>query len=525
MALTFSDKLQLFPLLRVAFFLILGIIAGEQIGDYCNSSGSGFLSFCGSIWLWVSLSLVVFAAALFTSKSRYKYVQSILIFLLVTLLGIVLALHQQKNEAECQLPLGMTAYKAVLISELREAGNTGRTVSCDLLMAEGKMTGQKVKGYFVGNLSDQRLQRLHVGDGVLATSEMRSLRNDTTKYSGYANYLNLHGFSAITFIRRGCWMKAKVSLTGLTIFQRAQIGAMKWRKNLIDAYRQEGISEKELAVTAALTLGDKSMLSKELREDYSASGGAHVLAMSGLHLSVIYVLLTFLLQGGRNRFWAQLAAMITVWGFVFLAGMSPSLLRSALMLTVYAFATLLGRSKTSLNALALAAIVILVANPKSIHDVSFQLSFMAVFFLLSILPTVYGWVDSDFLMRHKVVKWGWGMIAVSIVSQLGVFPLVLYYFGRFPCYFIITNFIVIPSATLILYGALAFFLLVPFRPFIAPVLSWAASFMNDSLSTVASLPGASISGIHVNGLQTALLYLLIFTIIILIIRLSGIGKA
>lgn len=521
MAITTSDKLQLFPLLRIAFFLILGIIAGEQIGDYCNSEETSFLRVFGSLWIWLLLSAVVFVAAVCALRFLNKHVQTVLIFLLMMLLGIVLMLYQQKKEGERKLPQGLTVYKAVLISEPKE---TRKTVGYDLLIAAGEMTGQKVKGYFVGKATDSLLKRLHVGDGVLAISEMKSLQSFTASYSSYGEYLKVHGFSAITFINRDSWLKAKVGLTGFSLFQRAQIGMLKWRKRLIDIYRQEGLAEEELAVTAALTLGDKSLLSKELREDYSASGGAHVLAMSGLHLSIIYVLLSFLLPGGRKRLWTQLAAMTTVWGFVFLAGMSPSLLRSALMLTVYAFASLPGRDKTSLNALSLAAIVIVVANPRSIHDVSFQLSFMAVFFLLIMLPSVYGWINGDFLARHRVMKWVWGMVAVSVVAQLGVLPLVMCHFGRVPCYFVITNFIVVPSATLILYGAIFFFLLPFLRPTIAVALSAIAAFMNGSLRTVASLPGASISDIHINGLQAAFLYILIFSAFILIKKLSIIRK-
>ena len=372
-----------------------------------------------------------------------------------------------------------------------------------------------MKAYIIRDDATQNYKRLHVGDGIIASSEMEQPRNFNASNFDYSQYLNVHGFKAITFVHSNRWRKAKVDLSGLSYLQRTRIAALKFRKLLINEYQKEGIAEKELAVMAALTLGDKSMLDNKLRNDYSISGAAHVLAMSGLHLSVIFALLSPLVVGGRNRRWAWLIVIVTIWGFVFLAGMATSLVRSALMLTAFAFASSLNRGQVSLNALSLAAIVLMICQPSCIHDVGFQMSFMAVLFLLTMLPSVVRWSNNAHTGIQRLIRRICNLAAVPIVAQLGVLPLVIYYFGRIPCYFLLANIIVIPCVTLILYGAMAFFLLFPLRHWIAAALSALVGGMNGCLQFVASLPGASIEGIHINGLQVVLLYALIFLVYVL----------
>jgi len=483
------------------------------------------------IWVWLTTAAITLVGAMLTF--RYKYIQTTFIFLTIFFAGALLVLHQQKNDdiklsALPKIPQnlnnhkhqensGKYIYKAVVMSE---PVVRGKTVSCDLFITTGGMTGQKVKGHILRDTVNHNYKRLHVGDGILAVSVMRSPRNYYQSNFEYETYLKIHGFTATTFIYWNNWKKVEVSLSHLPVFVRFQIASLKFRQQLINKYRKEGIGENELAVLAALTLGDKSLLTKELRNDYSVSGSAHVLAMSGLHLSIIYFLLTFLFWGNRRRLLTQALAVITIWGFVLLAGMSASLMRSGLMLTIYALVTILNRNRASLNALSLAAIVLIIQNPRCIHDVGFQLSFMAVFFILMMLPSVEKWVSNEFLLRHRVIKAIWGMVTVTLVAQLGVLPLVIYYFGRIPCYFLLSSFIVIPCVTVILYGAVAFFVLPPLQSAIAAGLNILIGWLNSALQWIASLPGASIEGIEMNWAQVILMYLLIGVVSALIKKVA-----
>ena len=154
------------------------------------------------------------------------------------------------------------------------------------------------------------------------------------------------------------------------------------RDRLLQRLSDGGIEGDAYAVVAAMALGDKSALTKELKDMYSLTGASHVLALSGLHLGIIYMLLSLLVRGRRWLMLSQLFLIISIWGFVFLVGMSMSVVRAAIMLSVYALLSLGHRDKMSVNTLAFTAIVMLMMNPMSLFDVGFQLSFMAVFSIL-----------------------------------------------------------------------------------------------------------------------------------------------
>lgn len=292
------------------------------------------------------------------------------------------------------------------------------------------------------------------------------------------------------------------------------------RDRLLQRLSDGGLEGDAYAVVAAMALGDKSALTKDLRETYSVTGASHVLALSGLHLGIIYMLLSLLVLGRRWRMLSQLFLIISIWGFVFLVGMSMSVVRAAIMLSVYALLSLGHRDKMSINTLAFTAIVMLLVHPLSLFDVGFQLSFMAVFSILLWYPIFEGLIPQPYLMSHRLVKWLWTMLAVSCAAQLGTAPLVAYYFGRFSTLFLITNLVVIPTATLILYLAL----LVLIVPSLANLLNNIVTFLNTFLDRMTALPCASIEGLHPSVLQTIMVYVVIAAVYMIIDRIYSVSR-
>lgn len=283
--------------------------------------------------------------------------------------------------------------------------------------------------------------------------------------------------------------------------ERTQQYFLHQRSLLLERLETAGLSDDRYAVVAAMALGDRSALTKELKETYSKTGASHVLALSGLHLGIIYALLSMLVVGRRWQMITQVATVLSIWAFVFLTGMSASVVRSAIMLTVYALLALGHRQKMSVNTLAFTAIVMLLVTPKALFDVGFQMSFMAVFSILLFVPLFYRPFSAEYLMTHRAVSWLWGIVAVSVAAQIGVAPLIAYYFGRFSCYFLLTNFIVIPAATLILYLALGTLLI----PSLGVVLASMVGLLNTTLLYIATIPGATIEGLHPSvGLTVAI---------------------
>lgn len=296
---------------------------------------------------------------------------------------------------------------------------------------------------------------------------------------------------------------------------RSKAFFIEQRSRLLDRFADNGIDGDAYAVVAAMSLGDKSALTRDIKDVYSVSGASHVLALSGLHLGIIYMIFSLFLPMRRWPALSQLVIILMIWAFVFLVGMSVSVVRSAVMLTVYGLLSIGHREKMSVNALCFTAIAMLMWNPTWLFDVGFQMSFMAVLAILLFVPLINDVFPAEFLMEHRCIKWFWGMVAVSCAAQLGVAPLIALYFGRFSTYFLLTNFIVVPAAFVILWLSLLALIVPP----LAYILYNIVQLLNAALGWITSLPGSSIDGLNPSVLQVVLVYLLIFCVYLLIERI------
>jgi competence protein ComEC len=301
-------------------------------------------------------------------------------------------------------------------------------------------------------------------------------------------------------------------------FDRSRSFFLEQREQLLQRYQDGGLDGDAYAVVAAMSLGDKTALTREVRSMYSVSGASHVLALSGLHLGIIYMLLSLLLPRRRWPAVSQLLSILVVWAFVLLVGMPVSAVRSAVMLTIYGILSIGHRNKMSVNVLAFTALVMLLWNPAWLFDVGFQVSFMAVWAILLFVPVFTGVFSDKYYMEHPWVAKGWGMVAVSMAAQLGVAPLIAYYFAQFSTCFLLTNFLVVPAAFLILCLSVVVLLF----PSLAYLLLYIVQGLNAALDAIANLPGASIGNLHPTILQVVLIYVLIASCYLLIERIKPI---
>ena len=303
-----------------------------------------------------------------------------------------------------------------------------------------------------------------------------------------------------------------------TRFDRSRKFFLQQREQLLQRFNDGGLEGDAYAVVAAMSLGDKSALSRDVKSVYSVSGASHVLALSGLHLGIIYMLLSLFLPRRRWPALSQLLMILVVWAFVLLVGMPVSAVRSAVMLTIYGVLSIGRRNKMSINVLAFTAFVMLMWNPVWLFNVGFQMSFMAVWAILLFVPLFTSVFSDQYYMEHPWVAKLWGMVAVSLAAQLGVAPLIAYYFGQFSTCFLLTNLLVVPTAFIILCLAIAVLLFPP----LAYLLLYIVNGLNASLNTIATFPGASIGNLHPTILQVVLIYVLIVCCYLLIERIKPI---
>ena len=504
-----NSKIQLFPLLRIAVAMVMGVfVAMETYGTLGQSA-------------WLALSALTLMLTLATG--RWEVLQSGCVMLAAAVLGGFLLTRQMDRLAR-PLPSQQVGFRAVVASEPQQRGKVMRM---DLWVVGGDTLPQKVKASLLLDTVGSRAAALQIGDGIAVRTRLERPANFYDSNFDYPLYLRCHGFTATALVLPDDWRREQISLEPLSYLRRTQLAAMKFRHATLQRYLRLGLDDDEMAVAVAMALGDKSRLTNDLRDIYSISGASHVLALSGLHLGIIYMLLSLLVRNRRLGVLREVLVVGGIWSYAVFTGLSPSVVRAALMITVYSLVGLLRRDRISLNALALTVIIMLAASPLSLYDVGFQMSVMAVLSILVLYQPVYGLVSEVYLQEHRLLKWVWAMVVVSCCAQLGVAPLTAYYFGRFSVYFLLANFVVIPLATVILYLTAVMFVaaLVPaMLPLVARCLSAVVGWQTGMAAWVSSLPGSSIEHISVNRWQLLLIYVTIAALTVAFLRLRTIKK-
>ncbi len=248
------------------------------------------------------------------------------------------------------------------------------------------------------------------------------------------------------------------------------------------------------AVAAAMTTGDRSALSPSLRRAYSSTGAAHLLAVSGLHVGIIFLIinvLLYLLPFAPGGFFVKNAlAVVAIWAFAALSGLSPSATRAAIMFTGVQLALAFSRGHSSANILCGTALVMLAVRPGLLFDISFQLSFVAVGAIIAWFAPLYQLVAS----RWRALNALWSVLIVGFVASVAALPLVSNTFGVFSLAGIVLNPIVIVTAHLIVSFS-ALWLIFPLS-FLAPTFRWLvgvpAWLQNTVIESVAGVSGAYV---------------------------------
>jgi competence protein ComEC len=488
------------PFLRLLLALLFGIVFQVVAGFY-------YSVFLVSFWLGIGLMPVGY---FYRKEYRFRWLFGLGVTLWLFSIGLFLTQKADENTQFRYIGEQHT-YLAKIVSPPRERP---RSVLYELRLISnidnGELLNNKVLVYLA---KDSLSLSLEVGERILVNATFEKPRNFGNPYEfNYPRFLKRKGISGTSFVPAGNWQqvdeKPPLSIVNL---------AMKARNRLLSIYRNLGISGDELGVLAALTLGYREELSQDLRASYQAAGVAHVLAVSGMHVGIIFIVLDFMLGFmNRKRNTRILKAVIIIaflFFYSFITGLPPSVIRSAMMLSIIVISKVISRKTDTYNTVFLCAFFMLIYNPYYLFDIGFQMSYLAVLgivFYRSKFQDVWK-------TRNKILKPLWALLTVSLAAQLVTTPLSLYYFNYFPNYFWISNIIIVPMVSWVIYLACGLFLVyqIPVvNELAATLLTFMLRLTNEIIVFVHRLPYSQIENIWLEGWQLGIICL---TIVILTI--------
>ncbi|MHA6278576.1 ComEC/Rec2 family competence protein [Salinimicrobium sp. CAU 1759] len=305
--------------------------------------------------------------------------------------------------------------------------------------------------------------------------------------------LNPHQFDYKEFMARKGIMR-QVDLRNAAFYKLSsphntiQAAAADIRRQITSSLRTNGFDKDELAVVQALLLGQKQDISTETYNNFAAAGAIHILAVSGLHVGVILLFLHWLLKPlkrfKKGKFIKTFLIIVFLWGFAFLAGLSPSVVRAVTMFSFIAVGLEINRRTSTLNSIFLSLLLLLLIRPQWVFEVGFQLSYLAVLSIVFFQPLLSGL----YLPSNRIIKYFWDLLTVTIAAQAGILPLSLYYFHQFPGLFFLTNLLILPFLGVILIGGvlLIFLAVLDILPrFLARAYESSIELLNGTVKFIA----------------------------------------
>lgn len=492
-------KIKNYPLLRLALPLIGGII----IGWLCDIE---------ILHIATLFALSLLAVAFGFSERMPKWLFGVGTTGVMLSVGLFV-INCDKKEALPLWPEKKLAYEARLLEVPYMSGATTRAlahvVACDAVADEGLRNEGVVEIYFANSVEAEALR---VGEIVNFAAMIKNPANAGNPAEFDAvRYMRVKGVSGSLYLPIGGWRSLGVG--ELSLYMRA----LALRNDIVQMYERLGFEGDELSLLAAFSVGEKKGFSQELKEAYANAGVSHLLALSGLHLGLFYMVVVALLGfcGNRRSLFVgrELLALLLLWLFAFVAGLTASVVRSAVLFSLVSVGRCLRRDGSAVNSLAFAAVVMLIFSPRLLFDVSFQLSFSAVFAILLLTP----WLQNVFSCEKYGRVHGYlvSLLAVSLAAQVGVLPFLWYYFGTFPLYFLFANLLLVPLATVLMSAVVLLWVVTPVAflqqgvAFLLGALLW---LMNGVVELVASLPAAScmLPQIGVVGACFVALFLALF---------------
>ena len=495
---------------RIPFLRLLLPLSGGIILQWQIQTG---LSFLLAVVCCTLLLLAAYSFLPVKAKYRLGFFTGILINLLFVSLGSLLVWVNDVRRHDAWIGKKDTKQVSTVVAikePLVEKANSYKayaTVEGIYYKKQFKGCGNSIIIYFK---KDSTAKTLNYGSRIIFNKNLQPIQNaGNPGCFDYKRYCLFQGITHQVYLSPPDF--AVLNAGYRNPFRRFIYDSRNW---VINTLRKSITSEKERGLAEALLIGYKDDLDKDLLQSYTNTGVVHIIAISGMHLALIYGLLLLLTRpfGRGGRRWVRLVLILLgLWLFTLLAGAQASVVRSAVMFTCIAFGEALERKASIYNTLAFSAFVLLAYHPFWLWDIGFQLSYAAVLSIVAFYGPIYRW----FYFPNKLVDFVWKTTAVSIAAQILTTPLTLYHFHQFPVLFLPTNMIAVPLSGLILFGEIficAFSWLPPVAKISGLVVEKMIYWMNSYIEKLETVSFSLWTGFSISLLQSVLLLVLAATI-------------
>ena len=489
------------PFLR----LLLPVIAGIIVEYYFK------VKIPAIVFIGLLSITFLFAFSFLREATRYsfRWIQGLMLFVFLIAFGLFIT--WQKDIRNHQNWYGKTYNDSTFLvihlieppMEKEKSYKALASVESSVNNNSSSITKGKIVVYFA---KDSFSKSLRYGDKIIIGKGLKNIKNSGNPAGfNYARYMAFQQIFQQCYLKKSDWIF--IQNTGGNPVKKALFDTRDFVIKVIDRYIP---GENESALAKALLIGYRVDLDKDLVQAYSNAGVVHLIAISGLHLALIYGLLLWvtlripLLK--KEKISRIIVILLSLWFFAFLTGASPSVLRAAVMFSFISIGSIFQKRSSVYNSLCASAFFLLCFDPYLLWNVGFQLSYLAVVGIVALQKSIYNWL----YFKNKILDYTWKLASVSIAAQVFTIPLCFYYFHQLPLLFLIANIIVIPLATIALWGCIALIMvsslgILPF--YFGKLVGIFLYAMNYSVRSVNALPFLLWNNVSISVWETILLYL------------------
>ncbi|MCC6288750.1 MAG: ComEC/Rec2 family competence protein [Chitinophagaceae bacterium] len=506
MLLTIAPVWKEAPFIR----LLIPLMAGIIFQWYYPVSVSTLIIACLACCIFFFIFSFLKGYALF----RHKWLLGVLLTGIFIITGALLVhfkniTHQQKWFGN--IYNDSTTVIAVLNEPLVEKDKSYKAVATVLAVVdEEKIINTKGDIILYFKKDSATISGLQYGSAIIFNKPLQAITN-----SGNPGAFDYKRYCLFQDITHQVFLGEKDFKTADGNFQPVY---KRWLQNskihLLQILRKYIPGEREAGVAKALLIGYRDDLDRDLVQSYSNTGVIHVIAISGMHLAMIYGLLIIILKplskNRKTRLVRGIVILSVLWLFTLLSGAGPSILRSAVMFSFIVIGESLSKQVSIYHTLSASAFFLLCYNPFFVWDVGFQLSYTAVLSIVIFSTPVSNWV----YFKNKWIDNVWKLMAVTISAQILTTPLSVYHFHQVPNLFLLSNLVIVPLSGIVLYAEILLCIIsfiAPLAALTGKLVSVLIQWMNSFINWVDSIPFAVSNNISISIIQACLLYAFIIT--------------